>query len=474
MLIIPMSAQADGRIISMGGVQLKRLVAVLLIAVLCISFVNADTNRSDYRIKINTASRTLKLYKSDTLIKEFPIAAGKPTTKSPEGSFRIISKVINPWWGNHGNPMPPGPNNPLGIRWMGLSTTTGSYGIHGNSTPSSIATFASGGCIRMFNSDVEKLFSIVSIGTPVQMVYENLELVLDRYTNTPVLVVYPNTYKQKNAEAIINKLKTENNTITSEQAAKAIKLTYSSIKNAVAVSQGTPMFLNNQFITNDAFIENNEAYLCSMAALDFLGLDQETIASLNIKTMQKENGAYINLIDAVSKIGGEVQYDKINNNIYLKASIVKVNGKFLSSYNGGFDKEYSLSSGMLAGISRDIIPAFGTQKTINLKDFSKERSWGIDADSLHKVMNIEIPLKVKAEGKLLGTICWNNKHYLKYDDLASIPGILNEKLAFNEYNSIKYIDLDALLEGYEYQKDGFNTVIELIKPLEISEGNTVK
>lgn len=447
---------------------MKKLIATLLAAVLCISFVHADSSSSDYRIMINTASRILKLYKSDTLIKEFPIAVGKPTTKSPLGSFRIISKTINPWWGNHGNPMPPGPNNPLGIRWMGISAPRGGYGIHGNSTPSSIGTFASGGCIRMFNSDVEKLFSIVSIGTPVQIVYENLELKLDKYTNAPVLMVYPNMYKQKTAEALLKKFRAENSAISEQQAAKALKLANSGITKAVAVSEGTTLIFNNQFVTNDTFVENGEVYIYSLAALDCFGLDSDTIGSLNIKTYEKNGLEYINMTEAASKIGIKTDYDKNNNNIYITGSLVKVNGRFLNSYNGGFDKEYSFNRTALLSIGGDIVPASSTKQAVDLKNYTKERKWTLNADSLLKVMNINIPLKVKADGKLFDTIYWGNKYYLNYDALAGIPGMEAEAMKFSVYNNVKYIDLDELLKVYEYKTDSFFTVVELIKPLSIN------
>jgi lipoprotein-anchoring transpeptidase ErfK/SrfK len=77
----------------------------------------------------------------------------------------------NPTWGGGGyaSPVKGGsPSNPLGYRWMGLSIKGGSiYGIHGNSSPYSIGTNASHGCIRMINSDVEELFDMIPINTAV-------------------------------------------------------------------------------------------------------------------------------------------------------------------------------------------------------------------------------------------------------------------------------------------------------------------
>jgi hypothetical protein len=444
---------------------------------MCIGFVHADSSPSGYRILINTASRTLKLYKNDSLIKEFPIAVGKPATKSPIGSFKIVSKVINPWWGNHGNPMPPGPNNPLGIRWMGLSAPRGSYGIHGNSTPSSISTFASGGCIRMFNNDVETLYNMVSIGTPVQMVYENIELKVDKYTGTPVLIVYPNMYKQSNAEDLIKRFRAENVAISDELAAKALRIANSSIRTTVAVAEGTPMLLNNQFVTNDAFIENGEAYACNLVAMDYFGLSSDMLAYMNIKTLEKDGKVYINMTDAALKIGGEIQYDKINNNIYITENLIKINGTLLDSYGGGFDKEYGFKGVLPQGTYGEAVPVFSAKQAVNLKDYTKEKNWALSTDSLYKIINISIPLRVKAGDKLFDTITWNNRYYLRYEDAASIPGIEEWAEKLYEYNSVKFIDLYELMEAYEYKKDPYSTVLEFVKPLDIktdaSTGNNV-
>jgi len=70
----------------------------------------------------------------------------------PAGTFTIINKQVNP-------------GGPFGTRWMGLSQPH--YGIHGTNNPASIGTAASNGCIRMYNEDVNELFNLVSVGTPV-------------------------------------------------------------------------------------------------------------------------------------------------------------------------------------------------------------------------------------------------------------------------------------------------------------------
>ena len=68
-------------------------------------------------------------------------------------------------WAKGLKPVPPGPSNPLGTRWMGLSAP--GVGIHGTDAPTSIGYSESHGCVRMQVPDAEWLFEHVSVGTPV-------------------------------------------------------------------------------------------------------------------------------------------------------------------------------------------------------------------------------------------------------------------------------------------------------------------
>ena len=81
----------------------------------------------------------------------------------------------HPWWyppasdwAKGEKPVPPGPGNPLGTRWMGLSAA--GVGIHGTPDAASIGYSASHGCIRMRISEAEWLFAHVRVGTPVFIV----------------------------------------------------------------------------------------------------------------------------------------------------------------------------------------------------------------------------------------------------------------------------------------------------------------
>lgn len=113
----------------------------------------------DSRIVIDVSAKTLSLYQEDQLVKSYPIAIGKTTTPTPLGQWEVINKKIL------------SDNGVFGNRWIGLSAP--GYGIHGTNNPSSIGTAASLGCIRLYNENVEELFNLVTLHTPVTILSKN-------------------------------------------------------------------------------------------------------------------------------------------------------------------------------------------------------------------------------------------------------------------------------------------------------------
>jgi lipoprotein-anchoring transpeptidase ErfK/SrfK len=126
-------------------------------------------------VVIKRDQNRLLFYTGPRKRKSFGVATGAPAYPTPLGRFTIVSKQLNPWWyppdsdwARGLSPVPPGPGNPLGTRWMGLSVPA--VGIHGTPDAASIGYSASHGCIRMRISDAEWLFEQVSEGTKVFIV----------------------------------------------------------------------------------------------------------------------------------------------------------------------------------------------------------------------------------------------------------------------------------------------------------------
>ncbi len=129
------------------------------------------------RVIIDTVERTLEVRENNTLIYEFPITPGSKTLPAPKGMWKILGIATMPWFrhdegvlnygvrtGNYFN-LPPGPNNPVGILWMGLNKP--GIGIHGTNNPETIGRAGSHGCIRMANWDAAKIKDLVTVGNVV-------------------------------------------------------------------------------------------------------------------------------------------------------------------------------------------------------------------------------------------------------------------------------------------------------------------
>ena len=142
--------------------------ALLAIIIIFSSSATISDAASKQLIIINSKYNTLNFYENNILVKKFKCATGKASTPTPQRKTTIVNKRKNRPYYKLG--IPGGdPRNPLGKRWMGLNMygygTT--YGIHGTNNESSIGKNVSGGCIRMYNKDVEWLFNRIRVGATV-------------------------------------------------------------------------------------------------------------------------------------------------------------------------------------------------------------------------------------------------------------------------------------------------------------------
>ena len=144
--------------------------------------VEVDTDATlaklGYVVTISKGERMLRLWApvkgKARVVREYRIAVGAPAFPTPVGTFEIVTMQRNPWWyppasdwAKDEEPVPPGPGNPLGTRWMGLDRDD--IGIHGTPDSGSIGGYASHGCIRMLIHQAEALFEKVAVGTPVRI-----------------------------------------------------------------------------------------------------------------------------------------------------------------------------------------------------------------------------------------------------------------------------------------------------------------
>jgi len=124
-------------------------------------------------LTLDRGSYTLRLWRDLKLAKTYTVAVGQEGLETPEGLYAIQEKEENPTWhvpesdwagSLAGQDIPPGPSNPIKARWMGIYEGAG---IHGTEETYSLGSAASHGCVRMAIPDVEELYDLVEVGTPI-------------------------------------------------------------------------------------------------------------------------------------------------------------------------------------------------------------------------------------------------------------------------------------------------------------------
>jgi lipoprotein-anchoring transpeptidase ErfK/SrfK len=137
------------------------------------------------RIEVDKVRQTVKAFDpSGALVGFFPATVGSEEKPTPSGTFKVASADANPNY--RYNPeykfkgvkstkpftIKPGPNNPVGLYWIGLSAE--GYGIHGTPNPSRVSKAESHGCVRLTNWDAVLLGTNVKKGTSVVFIDQPL------------------------------------------------------------------------------------------------------------------------------------------------------------------------------------------------------------------------------------------------------------------------------------------------------------
>jgi len=121
-----------------------------------------------FSIVVDKSQNILTLKADGNVMKTYGVSTGKDFS-TPTGTFTITNKIVSPTWYTTGAVIPADdPKNILGSRWLGISKP--GYGIHGTTEPQSIGKQVTAGCVRLKNSDVEELYTIVPAGTEVLII----------------------------------------------------------------------------------------------------------------------------------------------------------------------------------------------------------------------------------------------------------------------------------------------------------------
>ena len=124
--------------------------------------------KGQFNIFVDKSQNILILKNGDEVVKVYNVSTGE-NNNTPVGTFKIVSKLPDPVWFKSGAVVPPqSPDNVLGTRWMGFDIA--GYGIHGTTEPDKIGQQVTAGCVRMRNEEVEELYTLVPMGTPVKII----------------------------------------------------------------------------------------------------------------------------------------------------------------------------------------------------------------------------------------------------------------------------------------------------------------
>ncbi len=155
-------------------------------------------------VVVNLPERGFYIFRDGKEPGFFPIAIGEPGRfQTPTGSFSIVEKVVDPQWIapewaglGENNVIPAGPDNPLGDRWIGL--TSSGLGMHSTNNPSSIGSATSHGCMRMYPEIARTVFDRVDVGWPVRIEYETSRVSLEK--DGIYAVCFPDPYSAVDRE----------------------------------------------------------------------------------------------------------------------------------------------------------------------------------------------------------------------------------------------------------------------------------
>lgn len=121
----------------------------------------------DFSLHVDVTANTLVVRNAGKFFNIYPVRTGREAGTTPTGEFKILNKKANPTWkpGDGRVYLPGDPANELGTRWMSFEGDI--LGIHGTLHPESVGEYASNGCVGMLKEDVEELFDMINVGTPL-------------------------------------------------------------------------------------------------------------------------------------------------------------------------------------------------------------------------------------------------------------------------------------------------------------------
>jgi len=477
---------------------MRKIISIITAIILLFSLEGEVKSQASlkYKIEIDILSRSLYLFENDKLVKKYPVAVGKPSTQTPVGEYKVINKLVNPYYSKK-KIAGGSPENPLGSRWIGFKP---SYGIHGNNNPKSIGTFVSEGCIRMYDKDVKELYDKITLGVPVSIKYEPIKIERDMENKEPIIIVYPDVYyKTSNLLKLVDEKLKELSLIEKIDKAKLDTLKMLLNKEVVVFSDKWVYMVNGNYITNDVVYKDNIIYVNLDKVCNFFNIDiyndesTETVVILNnsISTIESNGNKYISINLIEENIGGihkinqnqqtvnlDINYLLFNNK-FVKGSIIDIEGDTrisLESIKDIFSSEYD----MLNEKSKIVIKnkeldyrIINDKYYVTLQDLLKNIKLKANVHTKDKYVEIFSDSYITYKNVAYNVIMKNNEYLIprellvrllsdyeinaidKCHCLAIIQNLIDE--------STEYYDINRLPNCYKIWKDYYNTKFFLNK-----------
>ena len=337
---------------------MKKLIFIILFSFI-INFSNRvfsqENSKEEIRICVNIPALTLTVYKNDRIIKQYKIAAGSPKTPTPAGQYKIVSKETDPTWypmpkpvkkiDDKGveytemiveDPVPPGPDNPLGKYWMGLDRDD--LGIHSTNNPSSIGYSVSHGCIRMNPSQVKEVFDLVQVGTVVDIVYKTTEIEIEE--DSIYIAAYTDIYSREKDRLKNIKYKLDKTGIPYDQ-----KL----LKEILERNSGTFLMVSRPYrvivqgqdvsvksIYPASFMAGKKEFYISLKdwnniSADTITLDKEkelaTVKGKKISFIFYDERCYVNAVELAKIVDMDYLVHRETRTLRFYSVVINVNGK---------------------------------------------------------------------------------------------------------------------------------------------------
>ena len=278
-----------------------------------------STKNAEEKITINLASRILTFWRNGKKVTMYPIAVGTQEAQTPVGKFSVLDMEVNPEWidpKDTKKKVPSGEENPLGYRWIRFYDT---YGIHGTNRPDSVGSYVSNGCIRLKEENVEELYELTDIGTPVEIAYERV--VIERLPDGRVAYyIYPDGYERQKLDVATVK----------QALAKfgvADLVSDAEVAEKIDASDGQPTFLNCTYR-----IEVDDLWVSGRA----INLDNEIYLPLNpIVAVTKQSVGSDWNSQTLSTSTGSVKGKWMNSAWYVRLEDVPI----LFGLTGSLDKD---------------------------------------------------------------------------------------------------------------------------------------